>query len=148
MRQVIYTQTVAAPAQIAFDKIADFKSFESHCQAVISVDVKEISPNESESAWLVHFHDGKMSWTERDIFDVKNLTIDFTQTDGDADVFEGRWTIEAVNESESKVSFDARFCMGIPTLADILEPIAESAIKQNVEQMLSELFATNDKAVA
>ncbi|MBQ4810814.1 SRPBCC family protein [Pseudoalteromonas luteoviolacea] len=148
MRQVNYTQTVAASAQVAFEKIADFKSFESHCQAVISVDVKAISDNESESTWLVHFHDGKMSWSERDIFDAQALTIDFVQIEGDADVFEGRWTIETVNESESKVTFDARFCMGIPTLADILEPIAESAIKQNVEQMLSELFTSNDKAVA
>ncbi|KZN41056.1 type II toxin-antitoxin system RatA family toxin [Pseudoalteromonas luteoviolacea] len=148
MRQVNYIKIVAAPVQLAFDKIADFKSFESHCQAVISVEVKEISQNESESTWLVHFHDGKMSWTEKDVFDEQNLTIDFTQTAGDADIFEGRWTIEAVNESESKVSFDARFCMGIPTLADILEPIAESAIKQNVEQMLSELFTESDKAVA
>jgi len=148
MRQVNYSQMIAAPAQLAFNKIADFKSFESHCQAVISVDVNEISENESESTWLVHFHDGKMSWTERDIFDAQQLTIDFTQTAGDADIFEGRWTIETVSESESRVSFDARFCMGIPTLADILEPIAESAIKQNVEQMLSELFAQSNKAVA
>ncbi|MCF2856170.1 SRPBCC family protein [Pseudoalteromonas sp. SMS1] len=148
MRQVNYSQMIAAPALLAFNKIADFKSFESHCQAVISVDVNEISENESESTWLVHFHDGKMSWTERDIFDAQQLTIDFTQTAGDADIFEGRWTIESVSESESRVSFDARFCMGIPTLADILEPIAESAIKQNVEQMLSELFAQSNKAVA
>ncbi|MCG7547582.1 SRPBCC family protein [Pseudoalteromonas sp. Of7M-16] len=148
MRDVKYIQTVNASAQQAFEKIADFKSFESHCQAVISVEVTEISEQESESAWLVHFHDGKMSWRERDIFDKTNLKIEFTQIEGDADIFEGCWRIEALNDAQCTIEFDARFCMGIPTLADILEPIAESAIKQNVEQMLSELFASQTEAVA
>ncbi|KZN52969.1 type II toxin-antitoxin system RatA family toxin [Pseudoalteromonas luteoviolacea] len=148
MRDVKYTQTVNASAVEAFEKIADFKSFESHCQAVISVDVTEINETESESTWLVHFHDGKMSWRERDIFNKSDLKIEFTQIEGDADIFEGFWSIEALSEGQCTVTFDARFCMGIPTLADILEPIAESAIKQNVEQMLSELFASQQEAVA
>ncbi|AOT10424.1 type II toxin-antitoxin system RatA family toxin [Pseudoalteromonas luteoviolacea] len=148
MRDVKYTQTVSASAEQAFEKIADFKSFESHCQAVIAVDVTEINERESESTWLVHFHDGKMSWRERDIFNKEALKIEFTQIEGDADIFEGVWVIESVSDNECTVTFDACFCMGIPTLADILEPIAESAIKQNVEQMLNELFVSQQEAVA
>ncbi|RJE71028.1 hypothetical protein BGP78_21335 [Pseudoalteromonas sp. MSK9-3] len=142
MRRVTIEKQLPVSAEQAYKTISDFKQFEKHCAAVISIDVNKISDTQSDSTWKVHFHDGEMCWREKDIFNNQELTIDFNQLEGDAEEFYGRWIVETVSSNRAKVCFEASFCMGIPTLADILEPIAETAITNNINNMLTELFIT------
>ena len=140
MRRVTIEKQLPVSAEQAYKTISDFKQFEKLCTSVISIDVNKISNTQSDSTWKVHFHDGEMYWREKDIFNDKERTIDFNQLEGDAEEFYGRWIVEIVSPNHSKVCFEASLCMGIPTLADILEPIAETAIKNNINEMLTELF--------
>ncbi|WP_171044285.1 type II toxin-antitoxin system RatA family toxin [Pseudoalteromonas citrea] len=142
MRRVTIEKQLPVSAEQAYKTISDFKQFEKHCAAVISIGVNKISDTQSDSTWKVHFHDGEMCWREKDIFNNQELTIDFNQLEGDAEEFYGRWIVETVSSNRAKVCFEASFCMGIPTLADILEPIAETAITNNINNMLTELFIT------
>ncbi|MBQ4850844.1 type II toxin-antitoxin system RatA family toxin [Pseudoalteromonas sp. MMG012] len=141
MRRVTIEKRVPVSAALAYQTISDFKQFEKHCAAVISIDVTKVSDTQSDSTWQVHFHDGQMCWREQDVFDEQALTIDFNQLEGDAEEFYGRWQVEVLSSDSAKICFEASFCMGIPTLADILEPIAEMAITANINDMLTELFS-------
>ena len=122
------------PHQSASDVYAALASFERYpilCEAVRSVAVTEVSENLTVSRWEVTFRAGLLRWTEEDVFDSGALTITFRQLDGDIAVFDGSWRcVDAAPGAE--VLFCARLDMGIPSLADALEPIAVRTMTDNI----------------
>jgi len=122
------------PDQSASDvyaALADFERYPVLCEAVQSVAVTEVSENRTVSRWEVTFRAGLLCWTEEDTFEPGTLTITFRQLDGDIPVFDGSWQcVDAVPGSE--VLFSARLDMGIPSLADALEPIAARTLIDNI----------------
>ncbi len=64
-----------------------------------------------------------MRWSERDAFFPTTRTIGFTQLTGDFRAVEGTWRC-ASGEDGTAVTFDAVFDLGIPTLAELLDPVA------------------------
>ena len=122
------------PNQSASDvyaTLADFERYPLLCEAVQSVTVTEVSDNVTVSAWEVTFRAGLLRWTEEDTFDSGALTITFRQLDGDIPVFDGSWQVVDAGPG-SEVLFCARLDMGIPSLADALEPIAARTLIDNV----------------
>jgi len=118
-------------ASDVYATLADFERYPLLCEAVQSVTVTEVSDNVTVSAWEVTFRAGLLRWTEEDTFDSGTLTITFRQLDGDIAVFDGSWRcVEAGPGSE--ILFCARLDMGIPSLADALEPIAARTLIDNV----------------
>ena len=66
------------------------------------------------------------------------LTITFRQLEGDIAVFDGSWQcVEAAQGSE--VLFSANLDMGIPSLADALEPIAVRTLIDNIVSIVQGL---------
>ncbi len=94
------------------------------------VTVTEVSGDVTVSSWQVTFRAGLLRWTEEDRFDRAALTITFRQLDGDIALFDGSWTCTE-SEGGCRVVFDARLDMGIPSLADALEPIAVRTLVDN-----------------
>ena len=93
------------------------------------------------STWEVTFRAGLLRWTEEDTFDPGALSITFRQLEGDAAVFDGSWKCaEAAQGSE--IVFYARLDMGIPSLADALEPIAARTLIDNIVSIVRGLFGT------
>jgi ribosome-associated toxin RatA of RatAB toxin-antitoxin module len=122
------------PHKTASDVYATLASFERYpilCEAVQNVAVTEVSPNLTVSHWEVTFRAGLLRWTEEDTFDSDALTITFRQLDGDIAVFDGSWQC-ADTAQGSEVLFSARLDMGIPSLADALEPIAVRTLTDNI----------------
>jgi ribosome-associated toxin RatA of RatAB toxin-antitoxin module len=122
------------PNQSASDvyaALADFERYPVLCEAVQEVAVTEVAQNRTVSRWEVTFRAGLLRWTEEDTFEPGALTITFRQLDGDIPVFDGSWQcVDAVPGSE--VLFSARLDMGIPSLADALEPIAARTLTDNI----------------
>ena len=119
------------PASDVYAALADFERYPMLCEAVQSVAVTEVSENLTVSHWEVTFRAGLLRWTEEDTFDSGALTITFRQLDGDIAVFDGSWQcVDATQGSE--VLFSARLDMGIPSLADALEPIAARTLIDNI----------------
>ena len=119
------------PASDVYATLADFERYPTLCEAVQTVAVTEVSENRTVSRWEVTFRAGLLRWTEEDTFDSGALTITFRQLDGDIAVFDGSWRCaEAAPGSE--VLFSARLDMGIPSLADALEPIAARTLIDNI----------------
>ena len=119
------------PPDDVYATLADFERYPELCDAVQSVAVTEVTDNVTVSSWEVTFRAGLLRWTEEDTLDPDALTITFRQLEGDIAVFDGSWEcLDAAPGSE--IVFAARLDMGIPSLAEALEPIAARTMIDNI----------------
>jgi uncharacterized membrane protein len=152
MRTVVLRLHVSdKPASEVYQTLADFERYPELSDAVQSVAVTEMSENHTVSHWEVTFRAGLLRWTEEDTFDPGALSITFRQLEGDAAVFDGSW--QCVDSAPgSEIVFSARLDMGIPSLADALEPIAARTLIDNIVSIVRGLvghaeLAASDVAV-
>ena len=128
-------------ASDVYAALANFERYPILCEAVRSVAVTEESENRTVSRWEVTFRAGLLCWTEEDTFDPAALSITFHQIEGDVAVFDGSWKcVDAAQGSE--IVFSARLDMGIPSLADALEPIAVRTLIDNIVSIVRGLFGS------
>lgn len=124
----------------AFARISDFARYPELTETVRSV---EVGPPDQDgsviSEWTVRFRDGLLQWSERDTFFPQTHSISFEQVKGDFASFHGDWRVAADGES-TLVCFLAAFDLGIPTLAAILDPVAETALRENILTILTGLL--------
>jgi ribosome-associated toxin RatA of RatAB toxin-antitoxin module len=130
-------------ASDVYATLADFERYSVLCDAVQSVAVTGVSENLTVSRWEVTFRAGLLRWTEQDTFDPDARSITFRQIEGDVAVFDGSWQCsDAVQGSE--IAFSARLDMGIPSLADALEPIAVRTLTDNIVAIVRGLVGSAD----
>jgi ribosome-associated toxin RatA of RatAB toxin-antitoxin module len=129
------------PASEVYAALADFGRYPELCDGVRDVAVTEVSENLTVSSWEVTFRAGLLRWTEEDMFDPGALSITFHQIEGDIAVFDGSWQcLDAPQGSE--IVFSATLDMGIPSLADALEPIAVRALTDNIVSIVRGLVGS------
>ncbi|MCD0484728.1 type II toxin-antitoxin system RatA family toxin [Streptacidiphilus sp. ASG 303] len=135
----------------AFDRIRDFSRYPEFTDVVRSVTVRQVSPLEESSDWEVYFRNGILRWTETDRFDHDGRAIGFEQTDGDFAELTGGWLVTA-DGPDSLIAFRTEFDFGIPSLAGILDPVAERVFKETIARVVISLFddaaVEGDEAVA
>ena len=107
--------------------------------AVRQVTVTETGDFSTISKWEVNFRAGVLCWVEQDTFDPARNHIDFRQLEGDVATFEGSWTCTDTDDG-TLIVFLADLDMGIPTLADALEPIAVRTLIDNTQAIVGGLF--------
>ncbi|HJQ47454.1 MAG TPA: SRPBCC family protein [Amycolatopsis sp.] len=120
-----------ADAGTVFERISDFPRYADYTDAVREVRVGQVDGKLVSSSWSVNFRNGVLCWSERDRIDADALRIDFEQTDGDFDRFDGAWQVARVGEDVTVV-FVAEFDLGMPSLAAIIDPIAERALRDTM----------------
>jgi ribosome-associated toxin RatA of RatAB toxin-antitoxin module len=134
--------TAHAPAvdpRAAFARIAAFETYPAHSDAVRAVEILERTDESVVSSWEVNFRRGILCWTERATLHPDDGKIIFEEVDGDVDEFSGYW--EIVDGSPgSHVCFFVSFDVGIPTLEQILDPIAEDALHANIASIVRGLL--------
>jgi uncharacterized membrane protein len=126
----------------AYDALADFERYPDLAEAVNSVEVTRVADDRTRSAWEVKFRNGLLRWVEEDTFDPAARTITFRQLEGDVAVFDGSWRcLDGVDgAANARIAFRARIDMGIPSLADALEPIAARTLVDNTVDIVSGLL--------
>lgn len=136
MRQVVL-QAIADGSEPAavYHRITDFRRYPELTDTVREVRVDALPDGSVVSDWTVSFRGGLMRWRERDTFAPDTLTLTFEQLSGDFQTFEGSWRCEPC-EGGTLVVFTACFDLGIPTLAEILDPVAESTLRTNIARIL------------
>ncbi|MFE4373107.1 type II toxin-antitoxin system RatA family toxin [Streptomyces sp. NPDC056835] len=139
-------------AAVAFDQVGAFGRYSEFTDVIRSVTSRQESGTEEVSDWEVYFRNGVLCWTEADRFDREALTITFEQIDGDFAEFAGVWRLVA-DGKDCVVDFSAEFDFGIPSLAGILDPVAERVFKETIARVVISLFEGNasvvgDEAVA
>ena len=128
-------------ASEVYATLADFERYPELCDAVRSVTVTGVSENLTVSRWEVTFRAGLLRWTEEDAFDPAALRITFRQLEGDIALFDGSWEC-ADTAQGSEIVFCARLDMGIPSLADALEPIAVRTLTDNIVSIVRGLVGS------
>jgi ribosome-associated toxin RatA of RatAB toxin-antitoxin module len=144
-------KTVELSAQVqgigiesAFDALSDFSAYAGKCPAVRSVVVENVENSlATRSTWEVNFQNGILKWSEHDVFDRERHEIRFKQISGDMDHFSGSWRVTG-DQFNSEIVFRSQFDLGIPMLADMLDPIAETTIRENIYSIISGLFSTSN----
>lgn len=97
------------------------------------------------SDWEVNFRNGILKWQEIDRIDRDARTMSFVQTEGDLNEFSGEWRVEETGDG-AIVHFQAEFDLGIPSLATMLNPVAERALRSNISELIT-AFASPHAAV-
>ena len=135
------------PASDVYATLANFERYPQLCDAVQKVAVTKVSGRRIVSEWEVTFRAGLLRWTEVDTFDPGALTITFRQLEGDIAVFDGSWQcVDAAQGSE--VVFSACIDLGIPSLADALEPIAVRTLIANIISIVRGLVGSAELVVS
>ncbi|MGM1060530.1 type II toxin-antitoxin system RatA family toxin [Saccharothrix sp. Mg75] len=140
MRHVeIHALVRGVDAGTVFDTLADFRHYAELVDVVRSVEMDRPGDGTARSHWVVEFRNGLLQWTEDDWFRRDELRLDFNQTDGDFDEFHGGWVLEPTPEGV-KTALIADFDFGVPSLASIVEPVAERVLTDVVQLILLGLF--------
>jgi ribosome-associated toxin RatA of RatAB toxin-antitoxin module len=126
----------------AYQILGDFRRYPELTPSVNSVVVEPHPAGGCTSHWEVNFRRGVLRWSERDTFDPDARVLSYEQIDGDFLLFNGEWRVDSDCGAGTVVCFSANFDLGIPSLASILEPVAESALKENISLIVEGLFST------
>lgn len=89
--------------------------------------------------WL-DFRTGTLRWNEKITGYREHLRISFVLTDGDFAAFSGQWSLRQEAEDVA-LHFEADFDFGIESMAGILDPIAEEAVKETIGRAVTGMFA-------
>lgn len=123
----------------AYERLSGFTDYPKHAEAVRSVEVSDLTETSCVSRWAFAFRGGLLRWTEVDTFDRAAGRIDFDQVEGDLEVFTGYWQVSPLG-ANSEIIFDLLFDLGLPTLAEFLEPVAANATIENMTNLITGLF--------
>lgn len=130
---------IVAPAE-AYRRLSDFPRYPSMTDTVRQVVVDDPATDGSVvSTWTVRFRNGLLHWTERDVLDPVNRTISFTQLRGDFHRFEGQWRLAPSGPAGTEIVFHATFDLGMASLEALLDPIAESTLRENIRLIVQGL---------
>jgi uncharacterized membrane protein len=114
--------------------LKEFHRYPDFAEHVVSVSIVKNEHNYKESDWIVLLNGNQLSWSERDYIDEGNRRISFEQISGDIAVWRG--TLSLTNGPDCRATYVIEFDLGIPALADLLNPLGVRAVKTNCEQFL------------
>jgi ribosome-associated toxin RatA of RatAB toxin-antitoxin module len=124
----------------AFDRLADFEKYAEHAPSIRSIEVERVDERTLRTKWNVNFRGGTMRWTEEDRLDPEAKRIDYDLVEGSLKKFSGAWEVKDADDGGSEVRFTCDFEVGMPAMASLIDPLAERAIRDNIEEILRGLF--------
>jgi ribosome-associated toxin RatA of RatAB toxin-antitoxin module len=124
----------AAEAWTAVTRLEDYAAYMDNVESVTVIGKSDTGVRTSE--WCVLLKGSVLEWVETDTLDHDRRVMAFDQVSGDLDVFTGYWRVEDTGDGTSVVTFCVDFEIGIPLLADMLDPVAAKALRENAEHML------------
>ncbi|GAA2364553.1 SRPBCC family protein [Streptomyces sp. XM4011] len=128
---------IKAPAAEAWTAVTRLEDYAGYMENVESVTViGETASGTRTSEWSVLLKGSVLEWVEVDTLDHDSRVMSFDQISGDLDVFTGYWRVDRAEDDTSVVTFSVEFEIGIPLLADMLNPVATKALRENAEHML------------
>lgn len=126
-------------ADTVFDTLADFNHYAALVDVVRSVELDRPANGQARSTWVVEFRNGLLRWTEDDWFRRDELRLDFNQVEGDFEEFYGGWVLNPTPDGV-EAALIADFDFGVPSLASIVEPVAERVLTDVTQLILLGLF--------
>lgn len=122
--------------------LVDFERYPELTTSVVAVAVNRTSAESVTSSWAVRFRRGVLEWTEADRLDPAARRVEFTQTAGDFATFSGSWAVEPLDDG-ARVTFTSRFDLGVASLASLVDPVAATAMRDGISDILRGLFGAD-----
>jgi len=139
MPRVDVELVLTAPIAKVWEAIKSVEAYPSYMSTVRSVEVLDTDGAKRTCAWSVLLKGSILQWTEIDVIHDERWTIEFDQIDGDLDQFVGFWSATPQADGTVRTRLLVDFEIGIPVLADMLNPVAARALAENAETMLREI---------
>jgi ribosome-associated toxin RatA of RatAB toxin-antitoxin module len=137
MPEVKLDLTIEAPIKQVWETVIDIEHYQDSMETVRSVRVVERdNDRRRRAAWSVLLKGSILEWEEEEELDPDTHTVSFKQLRGDLEHFDGHWALEAIGPEQTKVVFEVVFEIGIPMLAEMLNPVAQRSLQENCTEML------------
>jgi ribosome-associated toxin RatA of RatAB toxin-antitoxin module len=86
--------------------------------------------------WSVLLKGSILEWEEEEHLDHGAYKVVFKQLRGDLEFFDGHWSLEELGPDETRAHFEVEFEIGIPMLAEMLNPVAQRSLQESCFEML------------
>jgi ribosome-associated toxin RatA of RatAB toxin-antitoxin module len=137
MPEVVLELEINAPAQRVWDVVTDIERYPDTMENVRWVKIVDgTDPLARRSAWSVLLKGSILEWEEAERLDPGALVLEFRQVSGDMEVYDGSWVLTVLDPQRTRVRLQVSFEIGIPLLADMLNPVAQRSLRDNCREML------------
>lgn len=137
MPQVSIEREVRAPADRLWRTVLDVERYPESMASVRWVRITAVESEEARRiAWSVSLKGSILEWEEVERIDHETMTVKFSQVSGDMERLEGEWRLRPSGADLTLVSLGVSFEIGIPMLAEMLNPVAERSFHENCDEML------------
>jgi ribosome-associated toxin RatA of RatAB toxin-antitoxin module len=137
MPEVALELDIQAPAERVWQVVTDIERYPDSMDSVRWVKIVDgTDPLARRSAWSVLLKGSILEWEEVERIDPDRMVMEFHQVAGDMETFDGEWRVTAIDESRTNVTLNISFEIGIPLLADMLNPVAARSLRANSREML------------
>ncbi len=136
----------AADAAEVWAAVLDCESFPTYMPEVREVVLLSQDGNQRLGRWSVLLKGSHLEWEESETIDHERMRIDFHQTEGDLAYFTGHWQVSR-DGADTVVELHVEFDIGIPLMAEMLNPVAARALEDNSRAILESLSQRAGRAV-
>jgi ribosome-associated toxin RatA of RatAB toxin-antitoxin module len=128
---------IRAPAARVWDAVVDVERYPESMENVRSVEIRDVKSRElRHTAWSVILKGSILEWVEEEHLDHDRRVVTFHQVKGDMEVYTGEWVVEERGPTLTHTRLQITFEIGIPLLADMLNPVAQRSLHENCAEML------------
>jgi ribosome-associated toxin RatA of RatAB toxin-antitoxin module len=137
MPEVELELDIRAPAARVWEVVTDIERYPDSMESVRWVKIIDgTDPLARRSGWSVLLKGSILEWEEVEKLDPDLMVMTFHQVAGDMEIFEGEWRVTPIDDERTNVKLHTSFEIGIPLLADMLNPVAERSLRSNSREML------------
>ena len=137
MPSVALELEIRAPADRVWSAVIDIERYPDTMENVRWVKVhSRDGETRRRSEWSIVLKGSILEWKEDETIDHERRVMSFEQVSGDLETFDGQWVLEELGPELTRVSFEVSFEIGIPLLAEMLNPVAQRALRDNCTEML------------
>jgi ribosome-associated toxin RatA of RatAB toxin-antitoxin module len=137
MPEVKLELDIRAPAARVWEVVTDIERYPDSMESVRWVKIIDgTDPLARRSGWSVLLKGSILEWEEVEKIDPDNMVMTFHQVAGDMEIFDGEWRVTPIDDERTNVKLRTSFEIGIPLLADMLNPVAERSLRSNSREML------------
>lgn len=136
---VVRTQhTTDCPVDQVWKVLLDCEAFPGYMPEVREIKILKEDGDWRWSRWAVLLKGSELEWDERERIDHDAHRIEFEQVEGDLAYFTGYWQVSTSPEG-TVVELSVEFDIGIPLMAEMLNPVAARALEDNSRAILDQI---------